>query len=213
MRFQNLLSESPVFSAVDAKACIATAIGHSREVTSYFDLGIPEQDAWWNLDQRIQAFVNGDLPDAAPNSPAPETPTSGPSMNPPTILVIDDEPAIGKMLAYFLKDFPLAVDYHETPPDPSQLGPDVVAILCDVHLEQRMMESNMSANCGRAASPSPIMMMSGDLTRNTVMKCIDAGIVDYLVKPLTKERFLEKLHKHDLAKWQTAGNLLHSSKL
>ncbi len=199
MRFQELLSDSGVTSSSNAKACIASAIAHSREVTSYFELGIPEKDSWWSLAKRIQDFVN-ENPSHNPANPflvgesAAAAAESAPRSR---VLVIDDEPAIGKMLKFFLNDLPLVVECLEAPPDLSHVGPDVAIILCDVHLNQRNGIDFVRELRARGFA-KPVMMMSGDRSRNTVMQSIDAGIIEYIAKPFTKETIVAKFQKHGL---------------
>ncbi len=206
MRFQEMLSHSGMTSSSDAKACIASAIAHSREVTSYFDLGIPDKDVWWSLAQRIQAFVSENSSNQLV-SPFLRKPAAVKTEAGSRVLVIDDEPAIGKMLKFFLSDLPLTVECHETPPDLSQVGPDVGMILCDVHLNQHN-GIDFVRELRASGFTKPVMMISGDRTRNTVMRSIDAGIIEYIAKPFTKEVILKKFQKHGLLKPQTASKSL-----
>ncbi len=195
-RFQNLLSESSVTSAIDAKACIASAIAHSREVTRYFNLAVPEKDAWWDLSQRMQEFVNNGSPKPTAVPPV----FRGPGFQrtkPSVVIVIDDEPYIGQIITQYLSGFPLEVKCYESPPEASHLTPDVATILCDVHLQGKS-GIEVVRELRATGYTRPIMMISADRTRNTVLSSIEAGIIDYISKPLSKAALLEKFRKHGL---------------
>jgi len=43
---------------------------------------------------------------------------------------------------------------------------------------------------------TPVVMISGDHSRSTIMKCLEAGAVDYLLKPFTRADLTEKVWKH-----------------
>lgn len=221
MRLEKCLAQSRATSALDAKSCIASAIQHSRDVTSYFDLAVPENDNWWNLIEKLQQELNGspvntaenaseNAPENAPNPPTPLEAAAPKTDSPPVIVVIDDEPAIGKMLKVILKDHPLEVECHETPPPTSELGSHVKAILCDVHLKEKngidFVRKLRAEGFGR-----PIIMISGDRTRDTVLSSISAGIVDYIAKPFTKDSVLKKFEKHGLLEPQDSPQTATSS--
>lgn len=115
----------------------------------------------------------------------------------PTLLVIDDEPSIGRVIRLFLKGAPLAVDFQTRPPSVADVGPHVVGVLCDVHLGQgsgiefvrRLRDSGFTR---------PVLMISGDRTRQTVVDSVEAGIDDYLLKPFNRQALLAKLTRHRL---------------
>lgn len=198
LRLEKCLSQSSANSPVDIKSCIAAAIQQSREATSYFHLAVPETDNWWSLIQKIEQGFGKPL--AEPTSQIPLQSSNGP----PIVMVIDDEPAIGKMFKFFLSDMPLRIDFREVPPPLNQVSSEVVAIVCDVHLNQ-YNGVDFVREVRASGFTKPIMMISGDRTRDTVINSIEAGIVDYIVKPITKESILEKFQKHGLLK-QTASD-------
>ncbi len=195
MRFQKCLTQSSACSPMDAKATISLAIQQSREVTSYFNMQVPEKDNWWTLLQKIQQNLAGEAA-AGPTSDSAAD-SSPPADLRPVVVIIDDEPAIGKMLKFILNDAPFRIEYHESPPAISELPSNVAAVLCDVHLGQGSgVEFVRQLRAG--GFTRPIMMVSGDRTRDTVVDSIHAGIVDYIAKPFSKESILEKFRKHGL---------------
>jgi DNA-binding response OmpR family regulator len=79
--------------------------------------------------------------------------------------------------------------------DASGLANDADVILCDVHLGQASGVDLMLRLRDQGVA-APVIMISGDRTRDTVVGCIEAGTVDYIVKPFTRAKLLEKLTKH-----------------
>jgi DNA-binding response OmpR family regulator len=81
------------------------------------------------------------------------------------------------------------------PDDAPALSEGVDIVLCDVHLGNTTgMEVILRIR--KLGVAAPVIMVSGDRTRETVVECIDAGIVDYIVKPFSRAVLIEKLTKH-----------------
>ena len=116
-----------------------------------------------------------------------------------TILVVDDEKVARYTLAALIKK----PNYHVEMADngiqgiemAKQLNPDV--ILLDI----MMPGMNGYDVCKRIRSDSqigevPIIMITTEAERSQVLRAIEAGVSDYLVKPFDTEALRAKLTKH-----------------
>jgi HD-like signal output (HDOD) protein/PleD family two-component response regulator len=111
------------------------------------------------------------------------------------VLVIDDEVAIVKMIGRLLDAAGFEVVACCNPDDAPALSAGVDIVLCDVHLGNTTgMEVILRLR--RLGVEAPVIMVSGDRTRETVVECFDAGIVDYVIKPFSRAVLVEKLTKH-----------------
>jgi DNA-binding NtrC family response regulator len=111
--------------------------------------------------------------------------------------VFDDKPIVGEMIRTCLAEYPLTVRDSQILPDPSQVPNDAAAIFCDVRVEgQDAIEFVCKLKAlGFAA---PIIIITADRSRNTVMQAISAGITAFIPKPLTKAYLLTKLERNGL---------------
>lgn len=190
-RFQKLLAETVRLSPLEAKACISTAIGRSREVTSYFDLAIPDEDTWWNLASQMQDFL-----DSGRNREFLAQ-SESPSEGLPRVMVLDDSLAVAELIYTCLSEYPLTVKHFPKLPTPSEVPKDVAAIFCDV-LVQGQGTIEFVRELRALGFARPIIIITADRSRNTVMQAISAGISSFIPKPLTKAYLLDKLKRHRL---------------
>jgi CheY-like chemotaxis protein len=111
------------------------------------------------------------------------------------VLVIDDDPAIIQIISQYLAPLKCNVvaceSFAEAAPAPEGLA----AVLCDIHLNGENGIEVVKHLRSQGVS-CPVIMMSGDSSRDTVMACLLAGINDFLVKPFARHKLWEKLREH-----------------
>ncbi|MEX0717491.1 MAG: HDOD domain-containing protein [Planctomycetaceae bacterium] len=132
----------------------------------------------------------------APRNTAAEPPASMPlpQRTRRRILVVEDDITVVRTIERMLAEFDVAVDFAAEGADARQHAILADAVLCDVHLTaERGVELVRSLR--RARYARPIIMISGDRSRATVMACLEAGADDYLVKPFDKSALVEKLRR------------------
>jgi CheY-like chemotaxis protein len=74
-------------------------------------------------------------------------------------------------------------------------APRAAAVFCDVHLGQET-GPDIVRELRQNQFTRPVIFVSADRTRSTIANCIDAGMTDFLPKPISATLLLEKLSKH-----------------
>ncbi|MFO0947878.1 MAG: response regulator [Planctomycetota bacterium] len=69
------------------------------------------------------------------------------------------------------------------------------AVLADIHLPN-VDSIDIVMNLRENGYGGPIVMVSGDRSRETIGKTIIAGASDYLTKPFDKSQLIAKIRKH-----------------
>jgi two-component system KDP operon response regulator KdpE len=113
----------------------------------------------------------------------------------PAILVIDDEPAIHKLIRIALAGVGVKVLSCESAEGAKELSKQATAVLCDIHLKSED-GLQIARELKQSGFKGPLIMISGDGTRHTVTECAEAGVTDYLLKPFSQTLLIEKLRKH-----------------
>ncbi len=138
----------------------------------------------------------------------PEAPQLRPAFEPalpeprlPQIVVIDDDPAIQHLIACMLAPYQIEVLGCTDPADIPRLPKTYCVILCEMHL-QAMSGIDAIQFLRRQGVRTPLIVVSSDRSRETVIECISAGVADYLPKPFQQRTLLAKLKPH-LGDWQS----------
>lgn len=114
------------------------------------------------------------------------------------ILLVEDDVAVVRTIERMLAEFDLAVDVATEAEDARQHAVLADAVLCDVHLAAESGLDFVKA-LRRARFTRPIIMISGDRSRSTVMAALESGADDYLVKPFDKSALMDKLRRRGVA--------------
>jgi DNA-binding NtrC family response regulator len=108
------------------------------------------------------------------------------------VLVLDDDEGLRKMLSSFLAragiDNVLATDSSEEA-SALVLGEGASLIFLDLHLPADSGEALLK-EFSRAAPSVPVIVITGESETETIVRCMRAGAVDYLVKPIDETRLL-----------------------
>jgi len=76
-----------------------------------------------------------------------------------------------------------------------ELAANAEGILCDVHLGDEH-GPDIVRELRRRGIQAPILMLTSDATRATVVESIQAGITDYVLKPIDAQSLIEKVTRH-----------------
>lgn len=117
-----------------------------------------------------------------------------------TILIIDDSPTLAKTLELFLKQdhytVYIAPNGREGIDKTKEIKPDLIFLDIEMPVMngfetlaeiKKTMDENYSA---------PVIMLSGHNSQEDVVKSIQTGAQDYILKPFNQERLNEKLKKY-----------------
>ncbi len=213
-----LLAQSEMGSADEWKACLADAVSQVIESAQLFSIPVPDESALQNLIDQLSAECSdveipaavlevvgappilplGDAGDVAGRGSVAQvagTPAPTAEPFPGHLLVIDDDAALGKMIAAMLQTDGITVLACQEPHDALPLIEGAFAILCDAHL-RGAEGADVVRDLRSREYARPIIMMSGDRTRSTVEQSIKSGINDYLLKPFDRKLLLAKLQRH-----------------
>lgn len=131
---------------------------------------------------------------AAPSSPEPAASPSAPPPEEPTILVVDDEPAVRDALRRSLSfegyGTVLAADGAEALEKTDECAPDLVVL--DI-LMPRMDGLTAARRLRGAGHRVPILMLTARDTVGDRVTGLDAGADDYLVKPFELDELLARV--------------------
>lgn len=110
----------------------------------------------------------------------------------PYIVVVDDEPVVARLITRMLSSQNIRVLSCTDLACLRELATHALAILCDIHLgsESGIDGVRRLRDLGIA---TPVIMMSGDRRRSTVVESIGVGIAGYLAKPFDQRTLLGKL--------------------
>src|SRR5262249_29837313 len=142
MFVQRKLRECNLNDGAVVKACLAEAISGAKELARLFDVPLPEESEWDSLVDRIRdeaAPNEANVPREAPvavakepeEDPWDEYDVASPPAK-PRILVIDDDPAIGRLLRDFLEGEDVEIEFWTALKPVEEVSPDLCAIICDV---------------------------------------------------------------------------------
>lgn len=188
---QVLLEEQPV-TLDQVRNSLALALTRTAETSALYAVASPDKDVLRAVLAKVTRQEERQLARGAAPPPHSRMDESGPL---PYWLVIDDEPIIGKLVARILRSINLAVKACSDMNAAMQLAGGAQGILCDVHLGKERGTDIVRTlrECGITA---PVLMMTSDAKRSTVMESIDAGVSDYILKPVTAETLIEKIRQH-----------------
>ncbi|MAS92965.1 MAG: hybrid sensor histidine kinase/response regulator [Verrucomicrobiales bacterium] len=117
----------------------------------------------------------------------------------PTILIVDDEPnnirVLGESLGPFGYDMMMATSGAQALERIEARVPDLVL------LDIRMEDMDGFETCKRirenpSSSDVPIIFLSADNDKNTIVKALETGGVDYVSKPFNKAELLARVRTH-----------------
>ena len=182
----------------DCKACIASATLKAKEYATLFSVPPPREEILQELLREVHCPSPVDQPEAlsppTTQAPASESLPGCEVVRGPKILVVDDDSQVVLAVRLVLKAAGYDVVTSQSAEQAIALAGDVDLILCDVHL-QRANGIDLVQRFRAAGVVAPVIMMSGDAGRETVVKSIAAGIADYVIKPFTRERLVSKVQK------------------
>lgn len=127
--------------------------------------------------------------------PAFPAPAGAQAAQRPRVLLIEDEPTVVDIVTRQLELVGVEVVSCLGLEEARPLAGSAAAILVDVHLldEDGVHVVHVLRQDGFAG---PVIMVTGDMTRNTVGRSILAGATDYLGKPFDQATLIDKLRKH-----------------
>ncbi len=186
----------------ECRHCLASAVAKTSEASMVFGVPAPEegelQAMLRDLAQQNHLTLAAMLADEEePCESTQETasPLDDHHAASVKVLVIDDEPAVQKLVGSFLRGTEYCIITCDSVAEGRRLASQADLILCDIHLRE---ESGIALvhELRSQHFTGPIIAISGDNHRATVLNSLQAGVSDYLLKPFSKSQLLDKLRKH-----------------
>lgn len=125
--------------------------------------------------------------------------TAVPAKRRPVVLVVEDDEALHMLVAAMLESEPVDLVFEADGAAAfdrvNAMGPDLV--LMDVMLpggDGVALTERIKSTPDLAAIP--VVMLSGDARLDTLVRSMEAGAADFIVKPFTREALLAKLAKY-----------------
>ena len=180
--------------ADECRYCFSTAALKARTQSDLFSIPVPSLEAIQEVLQEVAGSLPVSLVEAVADAPnvnpiasredLEEVPLSC------TVLVIEDAPEL--IVRRILESAGFAVLTARNSGEALSQVLDAGLAICDVHLGEDH-GADLLQKFRMAGASAPVIMMSGDRSRETVTRCITAGAADYLLKPFTKEELLGKV--------------------
>jgi len=138
-------------------------------------------------------------PPASAMAPAPTAAAAAPAKRRSVVLVVEDDEMLHTLVAAMLESEPVDLVFE---PDGAAafdrvnaVGPDLV--LMDVMLpggDGVALTERIKSTPDLAAIP--VVMLSGEARLDTLVRSMEAGAADFIVKPFTREALIAKLGKY-----------------
>ena len=113
-----------------------------------------------------------------------------------TILVVDDDDFQHKLIARLLESQPYQLEFASSGSEAlnalDRVRPD--AILMDLAMpDMNGLEVTRQLKANPKTEPIPVIMITGNSERQTVLSGLEAGVADYIVKPFDRSALIAKL--------------------
>ncbi len=127
-----------------------------------------------------------------------DLPSPSPAPRAPVILVAEDDATTRRLIEFKLRREGMAVECHtngedllarigETPPD---------LVLLDLMMPVKDGYSTLRALRGDArTAKTPVLMLSGRNDDENIVRCLEAGAADYMVKPFSPEQLVARVRR------------------
>jgi CheY-like chemotaxis protein len=188
-----LLASYGVRKADRCKECLAEGVAKTMESSQLFAIPTPDAAALAVLLEKIRAA--GEEPEVPAGAADADGVPAVEANSAKSILVIENELSILEMITGIVNSVGLEVLACSDGARAKELAPRAAAILCDFHLVGEK-GSDIVRELRRSQFTGPVIFMTSDRTRGTITDCIDAGMTDFLPKPVNGDLLLEKLSKH-----------------
>jgi len=205
-RYERLAKSLVGLGTPDSDSCragFALTVKRTLESAEIFSVAVPSEAEFHDLLENTCDQVNflesaetvslssGTMTGAAATA-AIEIGQSHETKEGPCILAVDDDPAIRQLIAEHLELFGFQVATTDDFSVALREAERSAAVVCDVHLGT-LNGVDLVRELRSRGIGIPVIMISGDMTRETVFNCIQAGVFDYLPKPFTRKMLIEKL--------------------
>lgn len=190
----SVISRLPI-ETEQVRICLAEATARAAESSAIFSLPDPDAASLKNL---VEVFWSQRTKPPTEEVTASETPadcsTEPDEESPAYWCVIEDDPVTVEVVTCILTSLGLTVRACDDAQTALQLALDAEGILCDVHLGAEHGPAIVRELRSRGIS-KPILMLTSDASRGTVMEAIQAGVTDYVLKPINGPALVEKVER------------------
>jgi HD-like signal output (HDOD) protein/DNA-binding response OmpR family regulator len=203
---------------------LTQSLAHAQDLAQIFNMPTPDDSALRRILGQLAAESDVELPEpdpiaaeaaflpdpeapvveiAEPAAAAPTTPATPPQprglsrkeLDRPVLFVIDDDPAILRYVTRLLTGTRYEVRCFTDPHQALEQVQSAALFLVDWHLPM-MTAHKFIHRLREAGVDAPVLVVSGDRSRQTVLDSIQVGVCDYIPKPFDRGTLLSKLRQH-----------------
>ena len=184
-----------LYEAANAMSPELNLEGFESEMTTFFrDISMLSIDIQMALHK--EKNTDGIPPDTA-KTHGPLNDAGPPSEGPYKILAVDDTSFFLERLKLYFKDTPYEVTFvnsgHTALRFLKSKQPDL--FILDINMPQ-MNGYELAKTIREQGVTKPIIFLTSNADKYSVVKAIQAGGSDFIIKPCTKEQIMERLEKH-----------------
>jgi CheY-like chemotaxis protein len=182
------------------KNCLSEAAAKTVECSEVFNTPSPSTDELNAIlrDVQNQESFEEDVPWAPCDDLAADDDPSNMDddlSEPIQILVIDEDPALVKAVRLYVRDWGCRALWCHTLDEANQLVSSANVVLCESRVNGQSA-ANVVRRLRAEGHRQPVLVVTTDNRRETVLECLKAGVSDYLLKPITRVHLINKLRQH-----------------
>ncbi|WLD12927.1 HDOD domain-containing protein [Planctellipticum variicoloris] len=199
-RQRRLIQQAEAFRGLrsdSCKSCLARAVAKTAEFETLLQIPVPPEE-------ELQKFIdslNADPPAADPESIdgyGPEI-VRGAHLREEAVgrrlLVVEDDEEMIELITALLEGHGVEVVPVKSAERAIRIVEEFLGVLCDIHLPG-MSGIEFVADARRRGYSGSIVMITGDSTRDSVMRSAQSGATGYLLKPFTRSELVSTLRRH-----------------
>lgn len=180
------------------RVCLARAIAKTAEFEKLLQIPVPAEDILARFVERLSLEVTeGGFPDEPEVVPSSAARTSVDRTTGRRLLVIEDDQGIIELVNALLEREDISVIPAVTAEEALGVIDDCDGALCDIHLAG-MSGIDFVARTRARGYSGMLVMLTGDRTRDSVVRAAQSGATGYLLKPFTRQDLLSILKRHQL---------------
>ncbi len=180
------------------RVCLALAIAKTAEFEKLLQIPVPAEDVLAEFVEKLSLEVaDGGFPDEPEVVPSTEARNNFGRTSGRRLLVIEDDREIIELVNALLEMEDIRVIPAVTAEEALDVIDDCDGALCDIHLAGMSGIEFVSRARDRGYS-GMLVMLTGDRTRDSVVRSAQSGATGYLLKPFTRQDLLSILRRHQL---------------
>jgi CheY-like chemotaxis protein len=164
--------------------CLLQAVTKTNELGQLFNVAMPNEAEMQRLIAELASEADMEL--EADSQLLPELRRR--------IVVLHDDASALQTIEEWLHGTEFELIAGGSPDDMREAARTADAILCDVNLDTEQ-GTDIVLQLRREGARAPVFVISADRSRRSVIRSLEAGACEYILKPLDRDRLLTKLRE------------------